>query len=60
MPMESPKPRYIVRLMPDMKAWISQQAKLNGTSQNAEILRAIRERMDRLSRERDEPARQLD
>ena len=36
-----------VRLPVDLKDWISMEAERNGGSQNSEIIRAIRERMDR-------------
>lgn len=36
-----------LRLPADLKAWIAEQAARNGASQNAEIVRTIRERMDR-------------
>lgn len=36
-----------LRLPADLKAWIAEQADRNGASQNAEIVRTIRERMDR-------------
>ena len=36
-----------VRLPADVKAWLIEQAKRNGSSQNSEVIRAVRERMDR-------------
>ena len=39
--------RFFVRLPADAKLWVVKQAKKNGSSQNSEIIRAIRERMDR-------------
>lgn len=36
-----------LRLPQDLKAWIAAQAELNGSSQNSEVIRAIRERMER-------------
>lgn len=36
-----------LRLPPELKTWIADQAVLNGSSQNSEIVRAVRERMDR-------------
>ena len=36
-----------LRLPPDLKLWLNKQAKRNGSSQNSEIVRALRERMDR-------------
>jgi predicted HicB family RNase H-like nuclease len=35
-----------LRLPPDLKTWIAAQAEANASSQNSEIIRAIRERMD--------------
>lgn len=40
-------PKLMLRLPPDAKQWIAEQAIKHGTSQNSEILRAVRERMDR-------------
>lgn len=36
-----------LRLPPDLKAWIAAQSSLNQSSQNSEVIRAVRERMDR-------------
>jgi uncharacterized protein (DUF1778 family) len=36
-----------LRLPPDLKEWIASQANINASSQNSEIIRAIRERMER-------------
>ena len=36
-----------LRLPPDAKLWLAKQAKKNGSSQNSEVIRALRERMDR-------------
>jgi hypothetical protein len=36
-----------VRLPPDLKLWLHKQSAKNASSQNSEIIRAIRERMDR-------------
>ena len=36
-----------LRLPPDAKAWVEQQAERHKSSQNAEIVRAVRERMER-------------
>ncbi len=38
-----------LRLPEQLKTWIKEQAYLNGSSQNSEIIRAIRERMDRMA-----------
>ena len=40
-------PKFMARIPPDLKAWLSEQAERYGTSQNSEIVRAIRERMER-------------
>jgi hypothetical protein len=37
--------KVLVRIPPDMKSWLEQEAERNWTSQNAEIIRAIRSRM---------------
>ncbi|RKE93700.1 Arc family DNA-binding protein [Sulfitobacter guttiformis] len=37
-----------LRLPPDQKDWIAAQAAANVSSQNSEIIRAIRERMERV------------
>ncbi len=36
-----------VRLPPDLKDWIKAEADKNTSSQNSEIIRAIRDRMER-------------
>lgn len=36
-----------VRLPDDVKAWLASQSEANQSSQNSEIIRALRERMDR-------------
>ncbi|WP_126974662.1 Arc family DNA-binding protein [Frigidibacter oleivorans] len=36
---------FPLRLPPDVKAWLMAQAKLNGSSQNSEVIRAIRAAM---------------
>jgi len=38
---------FQLRLPDDLKAWIEEQVRFNGASQNSEIIRAIRERMQR-------------
>jgi hypothetical protein len=40
-------PQIKIRLPIEVKAWISEQAHRNGASQNSEIIRSIRDRMDR-------------
>lgn len=39
-----------VRFPPDMKAWLAEQAAKHGSSQNSEVIRAVRERMERMER----------
>ncbi len=41
--------KFVIRLPDDVKAFVVKQAKRNGSSQNSEIIRAIRDRMDRVS-----------
>ena len=36
-----------IRFPPDVKSWIEEQAKLNGSSQNSEVIRALRAAMTR-------------
>lgn len=36
-----------LRLPAELKDWIATQAALNGSSQNSEIVRAVRERMEK-------------
>ncbi len=38
-----------VRLPPDLKLWLAKQARKNGSSQNSEIVRALRERAERMA-----------
>lgn len=35
-----------IRLPHDLKAWLEEQAKTNESTQNSEVVRAIRERMN--------------
>lgn len=46
---ESKTEGFFVRLPADIKLWLVKQAKRNGSSQNSEIIRAIRERMERVA-----------
>lgn len=39
-------PKFLVRLPADVKAFIAAQSARNGSSQNSEIVRCIRNRMD--------------
>ena len=41
------KKQLQLRLPPDLKDWIAAQAANNLSSQNSEVIRAIRERMER-------------
>ena len=41
-------PQVAIRLPPDVKRFIKAEAKLNASSQNSEIVRCIRERMERM------------
>jgi hypothetical protein len=40
-------PRFMVRLPHDVKQFLALQSRRNGASQNSEIIRSVRERMDR-------------
>lgn len=40
-------PQVAIRLPPEVKRFIKAEAKLNASSQNSEIVRCIRERMER-------------
>ncbi|RYC30214.1 DNA-binding protein [Lichenibacterium minor] len=40
-------PRLMVRFPPDIKGWLRQQAVHNGSSQTSEVVRSVRERMER-------------
>jgi len=42
-------PRFMLRLPPDLKRWVDAEAERNGASINSEIIRSVRERMDRAS-----------
>lgn len=42
--MNDRKPMQL-RLPPDVKAWIEAQTRLNGSSQNSEVIRALRAAM---------------
>ena len=44
------KTQLKVRLPADVKEWIERQVAKNASSQNSEIVRAVRERMDRESK----------
>jgi hypothetical protein len=40
-------PCLVVRLPPDVKEFVAQEAKKNASSQSSEVVRALRERMER-------------
>ena len=40
-------PRLMIRLPRDVKAWLGAQAVHNASSQSSEVVRALREKMDR-------------
>jgi hypothetical protein len=44
-------PNFVCRLPTDVKAFIASQSEKYGSSQNSEIVRAVRERMQRVNRE---------
>ncbi|MGR3792637.1 Arc family DNA-binding protein [Vannielia sp. SX4] len=44
--MSDRKPMQL-RLPAELKAWIEAEAKKNGSSQNSEVIRAVRDRMER-------------
>ena len=39
-------PQMNLRIPEELKAWIDQESRRNGSSQNSEVVRAIRERKD--------------
>lgn len=43
----SKEDRQSIRFPADVKAWLAAQAEKNGSSQNSEVIRAVRERMER-------------
>jgi hypothetical protein len=42
--------RTVLRLPPDIKVFLGAQVELNASSLNSEVVRSIRQRMDRLNR----------
>lgn len=42
-------PQFLVRLPEDAKEFIARQAARNGCSQNSEIIRCVRDRMERMA-----------
>jgi Arc/MetJ-type ribon-helix-helix transcriptional regulator len=49
---ELERKQLIVRLPVEVAAWVEHQVVRNGSSQSSEVLRALRDRMDREQRER--------
>ena len=49
--MSKDDPKFLCRLPADIKTFIEAQADRYGSSMNSEIVRAVRERMDRVQRE---------
>jgi len=41
--------KFMVRMPDGMRDWLAEQAARNASSMNSEVVRAIRERMDRVS-----------
>lgn len=50
-------PPFGVRMPPDLRQWVAEQARVNGSSQNSEVIRAIRERKEREDRQHEEQTR---
>lgn len=44
------KPKIMIRVPEELKAWLIDQAERNASSQTSEIVRAVRERMSRYAR----------
>jgi predicted HicB family RNase H-like nuclease len=55
MAVENEVVKLMLRLPPDLKAWVAEQASKNGCSQNSEIVRSVRERMERTEKPRRAP-----
>ncbi len=49
-------PKLMLRLPPDAKAWVEDQATKYGTSLNSEVVRSVRERMERQTKTAPESA----
>ena len=49
-------PKLMIRLPSSLKSFIEAEASRNGSSQNSEIVRCIRERMDRITEPSATPA----
>ena len=48
--------QVLIRLPIDAKSWIEQQAQRNMSSQNSEIIRCVRDRMDELKMQNERAA----
>ena len=48
-------PQIALRLPADLKEWVAEQARHNGSSQTSEIIRALRERQERLAGQQKDP-----
>ncbi|WP_417257159.1 Arc family DNA-binding protein [Celeribacter halophilus] len=46
--MKKPTIQLPIRFPHDVKAWLEAQAEVNGSSQNSEVIRAVRDRMARV------------
>ena len=46
-PRSAEQPKFVLRLPQELKDWVFMEASRNGSSQNSEIVRALRERKDR-------------
>ena len=46
------KPKIMIRVPKELKAWLIDQAERNASSQTSEIVRAVRERMNRYARKK--------
>ncbi|PTQ72732.1 Arc family DNA-binding protein [Celeribacter persicus] len=50
--MKSPTIQLPIRFPLDVKAWIEAQADKNGSSQNSEVIRAVRDRMAKIEEQK--------
>jgi Arc/MetJ-type ribon-helix-helix transcriptional regulator len=51
-------PKITIRLPQELKSWLAQQAQRNASSQSSEIVRAVRERMERTSGKKQQDIRE--
>lgn len=51
--MRTDRAQLQIRLPRDLKEWIADQAEKNASSQNSEIIRAVRDRMERMTAQAD-------